>query len=90
MPISILLCCGTKIKAHYQEASVANSVFGDISLFRNVVKIGFYENELSDEEDDEMADYIRDMMDGPWLELEEEEKERLNKFFAKAGEARYE
>ena len=42
------------------------------------------------EEDDEMADCIRDMMDGPWLKLEEEERERLKRFFTKAGEARYE
>lgn len=48
------------------------------------------EDELEPEEDDKMADYIRDMMDGPWLKLEEKDKERLKRFFTKAGEARYE
>jgi len=32
------------------NGSVANSVFEDISVFRNTVKIGVYENELPDKQ----------------------------------------
>ena len=44
----------------------------------------------TDDDDDEMADSIRDMMDAPYYKLAKEERDRLNKFFEKVGEARYE
>lgn len=38
--------------------------------------------------DDEVADYIRELMDWSWKNLSKEERERLDKFMYKAGNGR--
>ena len=44
-------------------------------------------NGMSDNDED--AEFIRDMMDEPWSKCTEEDKARLNRFHIKAGKARY-
>ncbi len=46
-------------------------------------------NGTEDGKDDEGADQIRDVMDFYWRKMSEEERERLDKFMEKAGDARY-
>jgi len=68
-------------------APIEQILYCDALLCTRIINV---ENNLEEGEDDEMADYIRDMMDEPWYKLEEEERERLKRFFGKADKARHE